>query len=168
MPSPPRDRPIAWSSPAFFGPGTVLMGAHDGAVEHRVLVVRIAGEVREDPLPHAGFCSAAEPPVEIDWLAEALRQIAPGDADTVAIQHRLDKQTVVGCGDADPAFPAWQPGLDPVPLVVAQSAAVGRSAPAKLTAYESKNPPRRNRLPSGGARFCRGCCILDSLPSPAG
>jgi hypothetical protein len=50
---PPRDRPIAWSSPTFLGAGAVLMGAHNGAVDHGVLVVGIAREVREDTLPNA-------------------------------------------------------------------------------------------------------------------
>jgi hypothetical protein len=35
----------------FWGAGTVLMGAHDGAVEHRVFGVGIGGQRREDLLP---------------------------------------------------------------------------------------------------------------------
>jgi hypothetical protein len=48
---PPRDRPIAWSSPAFFRAGAVLMRAHDGAVDHRVFVVGVGREMQKDPLP---------------------------------------------------------------------------------------------------------------------
>ena len=39
--SPPRERPIAWSSPAFLGDGAMLVGAHNGAVDHRVFVVGV-------------------------------------------------------------------------------------------------------------------------------
>jgi hypothetical protein len=41
---PPRDRPIAWS-PSFFRAGTVLVGAHNGAVDHRVFIVGTVGEM---------------------------------------------------------------------------------------------------------------------------
>jgi hypothetical protein len=33
----------------------VLMGAHDRAVDHRVLVVGVAGQVLEDSLPDPGL-----------------------------------------------------------------------------------------------------------------
>jgi hypothetical protein len=42
--SPPRERPIVWSSPAFFGGArAMLVGAHDRAVDHRVFVVGVRG-----------------------------------------------------------------------------------------------------------------------------
>ena len=36
--------PIAWSSPAFFGASAVLMGTHNGAVDHRIFIVGVSGE----------------------------------------------------------------------------------------------------------------------------
>ena len=35
--SPPRDRPIASPSPSLFGARAMLMGPHDGAIDHRVI-----------------------------------------------------------------------------------------------------------------------------------
>jgi len=77
--------------------------------------------------------------------AEALRQIAPGNAGAVAEQHRLDEQAVVGGDYADGARPPGQQVLNPAPLVVSQGVSAHRSAFPKLTAYESKNRPDRNR-----------------------
>jgi hypothetical protein len=38
-----------WSSPALGGAGAMLVGAHDGAVDHRVFVVGIRGEMLKYP-----------------------------------------------------------------------------------------------------------------------
>ncbi len=53
---PPRDRPITWSSPTFLYAGAVLMGAHEGAVGHGVLVVGLTREVlgRHGATPDCG------------------------------------------------------------------------------------------------------------------
>ena len=59
--SPPRLRPIAWSSSFFGRAGAVLVGAHDGAVDHRVFVVGARGEMLKHPLPHPAFGPTAEP-----------------------------------------------------------------------------------------------------------
>jgi hypothetical protein len=65
----------------------------------------IGGQVLKDTLPDAGFGPAAEPPVRILPVAEALRQVAPRYSRTVPVQHRLDKPTIVlgGCTDIAPA-----------------------------------------------------------------
>jgi hypothetical protein len=63
--NPPRECPIAWLSPDFFGTGAVLVSAHDGAVDHRVFVVGIGCEMLEDPLPDSGFSLAAEAQMDI-------------------------------------------------------------------------------------------------------
>ncbi len=89
--SPPRERPMAWSSPAFFRAGAMLMATHDGAVHHRVFVVGVFGEMFENPPPDTGFGPAAEAAVHVLPVTEAFRQIPPGDAGTVAIQHGLDE-----------------------------------------------------------------------------
>ncbi len=71
------------------------MSAHDGAVDHGVFVVGIGSEMLKYPLPDAGFGPAGKPCVDLDRVAEALRQIAPRDARTITVEHRLDKQPVV-------------------------------------------------------------------------
>jgi len=75
--NPPRLGPSAWSSAFFESAGAVLMSPHDGAVDHRVLVIAIGCQVLKDALPDAGFGPAVEPPVRILPVAEALRQVAP-------------------------------------------------------------------------------------------
>ena len=75
----------------------------------------------EDLLPDAGLGPAAEALVRILPVAEALRQIAPGDSRTVPVQHRLDKATIVAGGGTDVAQLAGKQVLDPLPLVVAKS-----------------------------------------------
>jgi hypothetical protein len=167
VPNPPRERPIAWSSPSW-GAGTVLMSLHDGAVDHRVFVVGIGGEMVEDPFPGAGFGPAAEAPVSVLPVAEAFRQIAPGNAGEVAIQHRFDEQAVICCGHPDRTLLARQQVLDPVPLLVAKSISAHRSARSKLTVDESKNAPRRNRLFVRWADYRPTVAILTHLPAPDG
>jgi hypothetical protein len=127
--NPPRERPIAWSSPAFFRAGAVLMGAHDGAVNHCIFVVGVRRKKLKDLLPGSGFGPSAEALVHVLPGAEAFRQIAPGEASPVAIEHCFDKQAVVGCGHSDRTLPPRQKVLDPVPLVIAQSVAAHGSAP---------------------------------------
>jgi len=53
--NPARDRPMAWSSPAFYGAGAgaVLMGAHNCAVDLRIFFVGVGGQVVENILPWA-------------------------------------------------------------------------------------------------------------------
>ena len=62
----------------------MLMSAHDGAVDHSVFVVGVLGQKLEDPLPDARLCPAAEAAVHVLPVAEALRQIAPGNAGALA------------------------------------------------------------------------------------
>jgi hypothetical protein len=71
--NPPLLRPIAWSSsPSFLSAGAVLMCAYDGAVDHRVFVVRIGRQHFEDLLP----CAALVSPFSIDGIARALLNVA--------------------------------------------------------------------------------------------
>src|SRR5271170_1251019 len=77
------------------------MRPHNGAVEHRIFVVGIGGEMLEDLLPDPGFGPPSEPAMGILPVAQALRQIAPRDAGAVAIEHRLDEATIVLSGRAN-------------------------------------------------------------------
>jgi len=48
----------------------MLMGAHDGAVDHRIFVVGVCGEMPKHPLPHTSFGPAAEPQVDLCPVAD--------------------------------------------------------------------------------------------------
>jgi len=52
----------------------------DRAVDHGVFVVGVGRQVLEQPLPHASLGPAAEAGLHLDPAAEALGQIAPGEA----------------------------------------------------------------------------------------
>src|SRR4051794_31842068 len=129
----------------FDRPGAVLVGAHDRAVDHRVLVVGLAGEVPEDPLPHAGLRPAAEAGVDLLPVAEPLRKIAPGDAGAVAVEHRLDEQAVVLRRLAHVPLAAGQQVPDPLPPVVAERVAAHRSV--LLFGRPTLNRPHRRPIP---------------------
>ena len=75
----------------FVGIGTVLVGSHNGAVDHRVFVVAIAWQVVKDALPDPGFGPATEPSLRVLPVAESLRQVAPRYSGAVLIQDRLDE-----------------------------------------------------------------------------
>ena len=109
----------------------MLMRADDGAVDHRVFVVGLTGQVLNNPFPHPGLCPAAEPPVGVFPVAETLRKLTPGDAGTVAIKNRFDEAAVVLGGDADMTGSARQQIVDALPLVLAQSVPVMASACSK-------------------------------------
>jgi hypothetical protein len=109
----------------------MLMGSHNGAVDHRVFVVGIGGEVLEDPAPDARFGPPAKALVNVLPVAEAFRQVAPGYPGPVAIQYRFHEQAIVRRGYPDAARPTRQQVFDAIPLVIAQSVAVHRSAPHK-------------------------------------
>src|SRR5580693_528605 len=126
--NPPLLRPIASSSPAFFGSGAVLMSTHDGRIDHRVFVVGVLGQILEDPLPDAGLGPAGKARMNRLPVSEALRQVPPRHAGPISVQNRLNKQTIVRRRDAHMPQATRQQILDPVPLVVVQSISPHRSA----------------------------------------
>src|SRR4051812_17704204 len=134
----------------FLGAGAVLVGTHDGAVDHRVFVVRIGGEELKDPFPDPGLCPAAEAAMDVLPLAKAFRQIAPGDAGPVAVDNGFHKQAIIRRGHANPTVPAGQLVLDPIPLVIAQCVAAHRSAPKadRLGIEETSAPESAIFLPA--------------------
>src|ERR1019366_4037018 len=79
----------------FLGPGAVLMGAHDGAVDHRIFIVGIGRQMHENPLPDSRLGPTAEAPMHVLPVPEAVRQVSPRDARAKTIEHRLDEQPVV-------------------------------------------------------------------------
>ena len=103
------------------------MSAHNGAVDHGVLIVGIGGEMLEQPFPDTGAGPAGEAGVDLDRIAEPLKQVAPRNAGAITVEHGIDKQTVVASVCANMTFAAGQQILDAIPLVVAQGIAAHRS-----------------------------------------
>lgn len=79
-------------------------------------------------------------------IAETLRQIAPGNAGPIPVEHRLDEQPVVSRRHPDVTLPPGKKVSDTLPLIVSQAVASHGSAPHQLTPDESKFAPRRNPL----------------------
>src|SRR6516162_2709186 len=104
------------------------MGAHAGAVNHRIFVVGLGGQMLEEALPHPFTGPAAELPVRVLPVAKPFRQIAPRNAGAVAVEHRFDESAIVVGGDADITGFAGQQVLDSLPLVIAKSISVHGSA----------------------------------------
>jgi hypothetical protein len=99
----------------------LLVSPHDGPVDHRVFVVGISCEMLKEAFPYPGFGPAAEPPVRVLPVPEALRQVAPLDSRALSIQSRLDEAAIVAGGDTDITWLAGKQILDPSPLIVAKS-----------------------------------------------
>jgi hypothetical protein len=130
--SPPRDRPIAWSSsPLFFGPGGVRVGPHHGRVDQQAFQVGVVAEGLHHPGPDPGLGPAVEPPEGIVPVAEAGREVAPGGASAGDPEHGVDEQAVVLGGRPRVAGLAGQEVLDAAELLVGHlEAAHGESLPA--------------------------------------
>ena len=86
---------------------------------------------------------------------------------TIAVQDGLDELPIVRRSHPDRTFASGQQVFDPLPLIVTQSEPPHRSAPHKLTAYESKKPPRRNQSPIIRRRLMAECGNRD-LPAQSG
>jgi len=106
----------------------MLVGAHDGAVNHGVFIIGIGSQKLEELLPHTLLGPSAEPPMGVLPITELFGQIAPRNSGPVAIDHRLDESTVVLGGYANMTDPARKQVLDPFPLIIAQSISGHRSA----------------------------------------
>jgi hypothetical protein len=131
--SPPLLRPIASSWPTFLGSGTVLMGAHDGRIDHRVFVVGVLCQMLEDTFPDTGLGPTGKARMNRLPVSKALQQVPPGHAGPVSIQNRLNKQSIVLGGHSTCPAPRQQT-LDPLPFVVVQSIAPhaqGRPSPSR-------------------------------------
>src|SRR4051812_44444289 len=83
-----------WLDPPqlFLSAGAMLMSAHDGAVDHRIFIVSLCGEVLEHAFPNAGDGPAAEASLHMDPIPKTLRQVTPRDPGPIAVEHSLDKQ----------------------------------------------------------------------------
>src|SRR6476469_5083152 len=114
----------------------MLMGAHDGGVDHRIFVVGTRRQMPEHLRPHPLLGPSAEATMHLDAIAETLRQVTPRNTGAEPVQHRFDEEPVVPCRYPDVAITAGQQVADPLAFVVPQAVTPHRSAPDSLTAYE--------------------------------
>jgi hypothetical protein len=109
----------------FFGAGAVLMGeagkgsakrklggiarrgTHNGAVDHRVFIVRIDNQQGKYSVPYATLGPAAPSPVCVVPIAKTLGQVTPGTTGAVPVYHRVDEPAVIDRGYADRTRPSW-------------------------------------------------------------
>ena len=96
------------------------MRADERRVDHGIFIVAIGCQHLENPLPHAAAAPAHVSRVDHPEIAKPLGKIAPGNARSVAIEHRLNKQSIVPRRLANMLLSTRQQILDPVPLVVPQ------------------------------------------------
>src|SRR2546423_4593967 len=94
------------------------MATHNGAVNHRIFIVGVSGEMLETLLPETGFGPSAETLMHVLPIAEALRQITPRHTSAITIQHRLDEQSVVRRRHAHMTLLSRQQLPDALPLIV--------------------------------------------------
>ena len=97
----------------------MLMGAHDGGVDHHIFVVVIARQQLENARENPALRPPAEALVDDLPIAEALWKVAPRNAGTISVQDSFDEQPIIRRRAANVAFAAGQKILDPIPLVVA-------------------------------------------------
>jgi hypothetical protein len=111
------------------------MGSHDSAVDHRVFVVGVGGQVLKHALPHSALGQPAEAPVRILPVAESFRQVAPRDSGTVSVEDGFDESAIIAGGNADISRLSGKQVLDSLPLIVTKSKSVHGSA-----LYEADSP----------------------------
>ena len=94
------------------------MSAHDGGVNHHVLIVVIAGQKPENPLENAALGPSVEALIDDLPVAKALGQIAPGDAGAKSEQNGFNEQPIVRRRAANMALAPRQNILDRIPLIL--------------------------------------------------
>jgi hypothetical protein len=70
----------------------LLMGANHSAIEHEILIVRIARQILKDPLPHARFGLPSELLMHGFLLAITLRQVVPVGTRADHRKNRIHEQ----------------------------------------------------------------------------
>jgi len=106
----------------------VLVGPHNGAVDHGVFVVGVGGQVLKHPLPDRLLGPAAEAPVGVLPIAEALRQVTPRSSGAVSVENRFDESAIISGGYTDISGFSGKQVLDSLPLVIAKCLSVHGSA----------------------------------------
>jgi hypothetical protein len=75
---------MAWSSPLFFAPGAVLMGADDRCVDHPVFDVGVARQVIQNTIESPALAPSSEALVRAFPRTKMRRQIAPRNARPIS------------------------------------------------------------------------------------
>ena len=119
---------MAWSSPPFFSAGAVLVSAHDGRIEHHVLIVVVGGQHIEDTFKNTALRPTIVALPDRFPATEAFGQIPPGTTSAITKEHSLDKKPIVLGRAANVTLTPWQKVLDPVPLVISKGVATHRPA----------------------------------------
>jgi len=122
------------------------MGANDAGVDHEVLVVAVLGQGVEDPLPDSRLRPPGVPAVDVLPAAETLRQVAPRNTGTVAVEHGFDEESVVPGGGAAGPLATGQQVADGMPLVVTKAVAMVRQRQTPRTGWD----PTRATQPNNG------------------
>ena len=68
----------------------MLMRPDSCAVDHHVLDVMVSSQMPENPFDDTAFTPAAQTPVDVLPVSKTDRQITPGNARTITIQHGFD------------------------------------------------------------------------------
>jgi len=117
----------------------MLMGPHDGGVDHRIFVVGIIRQGLEKPLPDPTLRPPAEPPMGVLPIAETFWKIAPRRTRPELPDHRFHENPVAQLAvTAHAPRPTRQKILDPAKLVVPQAIAPHRKPPQLKVPYESR------------------------------
>ena len=116
----------------------MLVGTHDGRVEHHELFVGVPCQHFKNTRKHAAFAPSAVSPVSCFPVAVALGKITLRNARAITENHGVDEQPIVQRRPSDMALAAGQHVLDSEPLVVAQSIAMHLSASLLPTTHESE------------------------------
>jgi hypothetical protein len=96
----------------------MLMRTHDGRIDHRVFIVGVSRQRLEYPLPDATLAPAGVAGMDNAEIAETFWQVPPRNTCAVTIQHGFNKQAIILGRAPHMSFPARQPILEPLPLVV--------------------------------------------------
>jgi hypothetical protein len=97
----------------------MLVGAHNGGIDHHVFVVGIARQQLENTLENPTLGPPAEALVDDFPIPETRRKITPGDARPIPEKNGFDEQTIIRRRATDMTFTAGKKILDPIPLIVA-------------------------------------------------
>jgi len=95
------------------------MRAHDGGVDHHVLIVVITRQLLENALENSTLGPSVETLIDDVPITEPLGQITPRNARSISVQNGVDEQAIIRGRATDMAFTARQKILDPIPLIVA-------------------------------------------------
>jgi hypothetical protein len=104
----------------------MLMGANDSGINHLIFVIGVCAEHLKYLLPNAFLRPATESRMDDPKVTEALRQITPGNARAISVEHRFDKQAIVTSRHADISRLPWQQRGDAFPLVISEGISSSR------------------------------------------